>query len=55
LPVDAGQTQIRSGPFASLIHRHEQPIALGFVLGLEAGKDFGGVVKSVIDAFATKE
>lgn len=50
--IDAGQTQIHGGLVAGLIHRHEQPIGLCLVLGLEAGEGFGGVVKGVVNAFA---
>lgn len=39
--IDAGQTQIHGGLFARFIHRHEQALGLGLVLGLEAGEDFG--------------
>jgi hypothetical protein len=53
--INAGQTQIHGGLFASRVHRYKQPIGLGHVFGLEAGEGLGGVVKGVIDALATEE
>jgi hypothetical protein len=53
--TDSGQTQIHGGLFARFIHRHEQAIGLGLVLGLEAGEGFGSVVKGVINALAAEE
>jgi len=53
--VDAGQTQIHRGLLARFIHRHEQAIGFGLVLGLEAGEGFGGVVEGVVNAFATEK
>jgi hypothetical protein len=41
--IDAGQTQIHGGLFARFIHRHEQAVGLGLVLGLEVGEGLGGV------------
>jgi hypothetical protein len=34
---------------------HKQTRGYGLVLGFEAGESFGGVVKGVINAFATEE
>ena len=41
--------------FARFIHRQQQALGDGLVLGLEAREGFGGVVKGVVNAFATEE
>ena len=53
--IHAGQTQIHGRLVAGFIHRHEQALSVGLVLGLEAGEGFGGVVKGVVNALATEE
>ena len=53
--INAGQAQVHGGLLSRLIHGHEQAGGFDFVLGLEGGEGFGGVVEGVIHAFATEE
>jgi len=53
--IDTGQTQIHRGLLAGFVERYEHPCGLDLILGLQGREGFGGGVKSVIDAFATKE
>jgi hypothetical protein len=53
--VDPRETQVHGGLLARFIQGHQQSSGFGFVLGFEAGEGFGGVVKSVKNAFATEK
>ncbi|SRR6266568_5627525 len=55
LEVDPRKAQIHRGLPAGFVQGKQQPFGLGLVSGLEALVGFGGVVESVVNAFATEE
>jgi hypothetical protein len=53
--INTGEAQVHGRLPSCFVHSDEQPDGFGLVLGFEAGEGFGGVVKGVINAFATEE